>query len=62
MACARCFHDTPRLYKHIAYGSAKCRQKYMSFFPDISQQDREASYVPPPPKAKKHLLPPPVPF
>ena len=60
MSCARCFHSTPKLFRHVAYASAKCKDKYLKFVPDATDHARQESYVAPAPK--KYLQPPPLKF
>ena len=57
--CAKFYFSTPRLLKHVCFGSSTCKAGYEHLMPVRTQQERDELFISPPAKAKKNILPPP---
>ena len=58
MVCNKDYYNTPRLLKHLCFGSGTCKAGYTHMMPLLTQADRDDNFVPSVRKGK-HLLPPP---
>ena len=56
--CNKQYFNTPRLLKHVCFGSTTCKAGYEHLMPPVNQDERDANFIPSVRKGK-HLLPPP---